>query len=156
VLHFQLQAEQRFDAAERVERVLGRVADGDVAVACWEPGQVSPYHCHPNATEIYFCFEGGGQMRTPSEQTAVDPGGFVVHPPGELHEFANGPERTLLFRVRYGDDTASRVADRRGRPGWVPVPEDVEYFRRRGIVLPPPRAGWEADDARTGHGKEQS
>ena len=41
------------------------IADGDVTVACWEPGQISPYHCHPFATEIYFCFSGGGTMRTP-------------------------------------------------------------------------------------------
>lgn len=123
-----------------MERVLGRVGDGDVSVACWEPGQISAYHCHPNATEIYLCFEGGGTMCTPSESTVVEPGGFVVHPPGELHEFTNGPERTLLFRVRYGGDLASRVADRRGRPGWSPSSEDVEYFRRRGIAVPPPRA----------------
>ena len=45
-----------------------------------EPGQVSPYHCHPNCTEIYFCYEGGGTMRTPGETIPVVPGSFVVHP----------------------------------------------------------------------------
>ena len=49
------------------------------------PGQISPYHRHPDATEIYFCFEGGGTMRTPHETIAIVPGSFVVHPPGELH-----------------------------------------------------------------------
>jgi hypothetical protein len=48
-----------------MEKVLGRTAEGDVTIACWEAGQTSPYHCHPDATEIYFCFEGGGTMRTP-------------------------------------------------------------------------------------------
>ncbi len=48
-----------------VEKVLGRIAEGDVTIACWEPGQTSPNHLHPNATEIYFCVEGGGVMRTP-------------------------------------------------------------------------------------------
>ncbi len=42
---------------------------------------------HPFATEAYFCFEGGGTMRTPTEAVIVEPGGFVVHPPGELHEY---------------------------------------------------------------------
>lgn len=144
MLHFQLQSEQRFDPTERVEQILGRVETGDVTVACWEPGQISPYHCHPRATEIYFCFEGGGTMRTPSEGVTVEPGGFVVHPPRELHEFTNGPDRTLLFRVRYGEDMASHTADRRGHPGWTPKPEDLSYFARRRVTelsLPPPGQG---------------
>jgi quercetin dioxygenase-like cupin family protein len=99
---FSLTDEAEFNPKKHVEKILGRVEEGDVTVACWEPGQISPYHCHPHATEIYFCFEGGGVMRTPRETVAVKPGAFVVHPPGEVHEYANGPGRTLLFRVRYG------------------------------------------------------
>ena len=38
---FDLRAEQRFDAAERVERVLTSVDSGDFTCACWEPGQVT-------------------------------------------------------------------------------------------------------------------
>ena len=121
--------EQEFNPRRHVEKVLGRIAGGDVTVACWEPGQISPYHCHPNATEIYFCFSGGGTMRTPDATVEVVPGAFVVHPPGELHEYANGPARTLLFRVRYGADMSTRFADWRGNPEWKQRPEDAEYFR---------------------------
>ena len=56
--------EQRFDAIKHVEKKLGYFGEGDVSIACWEPGQVSPNHCHPDATEIYFCFEGVGIIRT--------------------------------------------------------------------------------------------
>ena len=126
---FDLTAEQRFDAKKHVERILGTIGDGDVTVACWEPGQISPYHCHPNAVEIYFCLEGGGTMRTPRETVAIKPGGFVVHPRGELHEYANGPTRTLLFRVRYGADMSTRFKDWRGNADWQARPEDIAYFR---------------------------
>jgi len=57
---FNLEREQAWDPKQHVEKVLGKVEDGDVTVACWEPGQISPNHCHPEATEIYFCFTGGG------------------------------------------------------------------------------------------------
>jgi quercetin dioxygenase-like cupin family protein len=134
VLVFSLQAEQQFNPRRHVERVLGQVGDGDVTIACWEPGQISPYHCHPNATEIYFCFSGGGTMRTPQETVAVTPGSFVVHPPGEVHEYANGPERTLLFRVRYGADMQTRHMDWRGNPAFKQSPQDAEYYRQH-----PPR-----------------
>ena len=44
---FNLKAEQVFDPKKHMERVLGRIGEGDVTIACWEPGQTSPYHCHP-------------------------------------------------------------------------------------------------------------
>jgi quercetin dioxygenase-like cupin family protein len=118
---FDLAAEARFDVKRHVEKILGTIGEGDVTVACWEPGQISPYHCHPNATEIYFCVEGGGTMRTPTETVAITPGAFVVHPRGELHEYANGPTRTLLFRVRYGADMSTRIEAWRGNPDWKPA-----------------------------------
>lgn len=127
---FSLKAEQTFDPQKHVERILGKIGEGDVTVACWEPGQISPYHCHPNATEIYFCFEGGGIMRTPGETVEIKPGSFVVHPRGELHEYANGPQRTLLFRVRYGDDMSTRTREWRGNPNWIARPEDTAFFSR--------------------------
>ena len=125
---FSLLEEQEFNPQKHVEKVLGTVAAGDVTVACWEPGQTSPYHCHPHATEIYFCFEGGGTMKTPEATVEVGPGSFVVHPPGELHEWRTGAARTLLFRVRYGDDMAGRTKEWPSNPDWRPRPPDTAYF----------------------------
>ena len=127
---FSLEREQQWNPQRHVEKILGKIAGGDVTVACWEPGQISPYHCHPNATEIYFCFSGGGTMRTPQEIIAVTPGSFVVHPPGEVHEYVNGPERTLLFRVRYGADMQTRHMDWRGNPAFKQSAQDAEYYRQ--------------------------
>ena len=126
---FSLEREQQWDPEHHVEKILGRVADGDVTVACWEPGQISPYHCHPHATEIYFCFSGGGIMRTPKETIAVTPSSFVVHPPGEVHEYENGPSRTMLFRVRYGSDMLSRHWKWRGNAAWQQSAADAEYYQ---------------------------
>ena len=50
---FSLAQEQQWDPKKHVEKILGEVEDGDYTVACWEPGQISPNHCHPHATEIY-------------------------------------------------------------------------------------------------------
>jgi quercetin dioxygenase-like cupin family protein len=131
---FSALSEQEFNPDRHVEKVLATIGEGDVTVACWEPGQVSPYHCHPQATEIYFCVRGGGRMTTPHGTVEIRPGSFVVHPAGELHEYANGPERTLLFRVRYGTDMAARHLVWRGKPGWTQRPEDTEYFQRNPVA----------------------
>jgi quercetin dioxygenase-like cupin family protein len=128
MLQFDLHEEKEFRIDHHVETILASVEGGDVTVACWEPGQISPCHCHPNAVEIYFCFEGGGLMRTPGGDAAVTPGSFVLHPRGELHEYVNGPQRTLLFRVRYGDDVSTRHWNNRGVVGWVQREEDAAYF----------------------------
>ncbi|MBM3560567.1 MAG: cupin domain-containing protein [Alphaproteobacteria bacterium] len=130
MLMFVLRTEQVFDPRHHVEKILGTVADGDVTVACWEPGQTSPNHCHPDCTEIYFCFEGGGMMHTPNGTVAVTPGAFIVHPPGELHEYVNGSQRTLLFRVRYGSDMAARIRDWPTNAEWRPTQADMAYFAR--------------------------
>ena len=114
--HFDLREEERYDAARHVEAILHRFGGGDVTIACWEPGQVSPYHAHPGATEIYYCVYGGGRMKLPDRTVDVVPGAFVLHPPGELHEYTNGPERTVLFRIRVGDDMTSKHFDQQGNP----------------------------------------
>ena len=69
-------------------------------------------------------------MNTPEGSVDVVPGAFVVHPPGELHEYVNGTERTLLFRVRYGTDMAARVKDWPSNKKWEPANEDAAYFRK--------------------------
>ena len=120
--------EKEFDPIKHVEKKLGFFGEGDVTIACWEPGQVSPNHCHPEATEIYFCFEGGGIMRTLDEEIEVAKGGLVVHPRGELHEYTNGPERTILFRVRYGDSMTTRTKNWPTNPEWKATAVDLEYF----------------------------
>ena len=113
---FKLLEEREFNLENHVENILGIYDEGDVTVACWEPGQMSPYHAHHEAIEIYFCFEGGGTMRSEKGVVDITPGAFVVHPRGEYHEYTNGPERTLLFRVRYGANMKStNLADRQAR-----------------------------------------
>ena len=67
--------------------------------------------------------------QVPAETVTVKPGSFVVHPPGELHEWITGPERTLLFRVRYGDDMSGRTKEWPSNPDFRPRPEDAEYFK---------------------------
>lgn len=131
---FSLEREQEWNPQHHVEKILGTEAAGDFTVACWEPGQISPYHCHPEATEIYFCFSGGGTMRTPKETVPVTPGAFVVHPAGEVHEYENGPERTLLFRVRYGRDMRAHHRNWRGNADWKQSAEDAAYYRQHPIA----------------------
>ena len=131
---FDIGKEQEWNPKKHVEKILAELEVGggqmgDYTVACWEPGQISPNHCHPDCTEIYFCFSGGGKMRTPTGTVDVVPGSFCVHPPAEVHEYVNGPQRTLLFRVRHGTDMLSRHIEWRGHPEFKQSTDDAEYYR---------------------------
>jgi quercetin dioxygenase-like cupin family protein len=137
---FSLEREQEWNPKHHVEKILGIESGGDFTVACWEPGQISPYHCHPFATEIYFCQSGGGMMHTPTEKSvSVTPGSFIVHPPGEVHEYENGPARSLLFRVRYGTDMVSRHIDWRKNPAWTQSKECAEYYKANPVKWSKPQ-----------------
>ena len=135
MLVFSLQNEQEWSLQKHMDKVLGKVGDGDVTVACWEPGQICAYHCHPEAAEVYFCFEGGGKMRTAERTVDMIPGSFVVHPAGELHEYINGPQRTMLFRVRYGGPVYSRSLSWLTHPEWKQSKADVEFFKKNSNKL---------------------
>ncbi len=128
MLTYDLIKEAEFSPDRHVEKILGDVAEGDVTVACWEPGQISPNHCHPDVVEMYYCIEGGGTMRTPEGEVAITPGSVVAHPPGEMHEYENGPVRSLLFRVRDGGDKGARLKEWPSNPEFERRDIDNEYF----------------------------
>ena len=57
-------------------------------------------------------------------------GSFCVHPPGEVHEYINGPQRSMLFRVRHGTDMSSRHIEWRGHPDFKQSERDADYYRK--------------------------
>jgi hypothetical protein len=116
---FKLADEAEFNPAKHVEKILGRIKDGDFTVACWEPGQISPYHCHPHATEIYFCFTGGGVMRTPRETIDVKPGALSCIRRARCTNMPTDPNARCCFASATGSTCApgisSGAAGRGGR-----------------------------------------
>jgi hypothetical protein len=129
MLVFDLGAEQVFDPERNAEKILAKVRERDVTIACREPGRTSPNHPHPNATEFCFCFSADGEMRTPSGAVPNGPGSFVAHPRRELHEYVNGSQRTLLFRVRHGAGMSTRGKDWPTNDSFHANPEDVAFFQ---------------------------
>jgi hypothetical protein len=46
-----------------------------------------------------------------------------------VHEYQNGPGRTMLFRVRYGADMRAHHCAWRGNAEWKQSAEDAQYYR---------------------------
>jgi mannose-6-phosphate isomerase-like protein (cupin superfamily) len=76
----------------------GDVAEPDFAGA-WivvEPGTVSAPHAHDEG-EVFFIFEGEGDMRVDNEVRRVRAGDTIFIPPGHEHALASPPDRRIVF-----------------------------------------------------------
>ena len=111
---FSLKAEQRLDAKKHMERVLGTTGEGDVTIACWEPGQTSPYHCHPDATEIYFCFERAAARCVP-QQKRLHSNPEALSSTHAASCTSTSTARSAPFSSGYATAARSRDAPRNGR-----------------------------------------
>ena len=55
-----------------------------------------------------------------------------MHPRGELQNTSTGrSSRTVLFRVRYGDDMSTRTKEWPTNPEFRLKPEDAAFFKVR-------------------------
>ena len=52
---------------------------------------------------------------------------------GEVHEYENGPSRSMLFRVRYGTDMRAHHCAWRGNSEWTQSAEDADYYRKHPV-----------------------
>lgn len=98
-----LKAAREFSAEHHVQKFLVNTPFCSISVACWEPGQMSPIHCHPGADEIYHVLEGEGLFRDGQSERRLGAGGTVMFPAGEVHQ-VQSLTRMVLYRVQAGSD----------------------------------------------------
>jgi quercetin dioxygenase-like cupin family protein len=68
-------------------------------IACYEPGQFTKTHVHPNQDEIFYCVEGTGAISfTEREDVPIKPGSIVFIPKGVEHGVdTNGDSRLVIM-----------------------------------------------------------
>ena len=98
-----LKGAYEFSPQHHVHKSLTATPRSDISIACWEPGQASPIHCHPGADEIYHVVEGEGLFNDGRTERTLVAGDTVVFPVGELHQ-VTALKRMVLYRVQAGAD----------------------------------------------------
>src|SRR5690606_35324909 len=64
---------------------------------CYEPGQVTPTHVHPNDDEVIFCVERRGAITLPDrEDLPLAPGCLVSVPAGLVHGIAAAADSRMV------------------------------------------------------------
>lgn len=96
---------KRYSPQERVNQGLLESNDLVTRMNCYEPGQVTPMHMHPNEDEIIFCVEGRGAITFQDrDEIPVTPGSLVSLPAGLFHRFeaAADSRMVLIYTAKAG------------------------------------------------------
>src|SRR5262249_10634308 len=116
---------KRYSAEARVNQPLLSSTDLVTRMNCYEPGQITPLHIHPDDDEVVFCVEGRGAV-TFEERDAVPltVGSLVSLPAGLSHriEAASDSRMVVIYTTNAGytsvrPDTESRGAN-------IPLPAE--------------------------------
>ena len=77
---------RRYSSEARVNQPLLGSNDLVTRMNCYEPGQATPMHIHPNDDEVIFCVEGRGAITFETlADVPISPGSLVSVPAGLTH-----------------------------------------------------------------------
>jgi len=101
---------KKFSPQARVNLRLIKSKDLIVRMNCYEPGQITPPHLHPDHDEVIFCVEGRGVVKFEDrEGVPLVPGSIVNLPAAELHWIEAAPDsRMVLVYAASADYTSVR------------------------------------------------
>ena len=88
---------KRYSPEARVNQPLLSSNDLVTRMNCYEPGQVTPTHTHPNDDEIIFCVEGRGAITFEErDPVPIAPGSLVSLPAGLAHGIAAAKDSRMV------------------------------------------------------------
>ncbi len=103
-----------FSAEARVNEELMATRGLVTRMNCYEPGQVTPMHKHPDEDEILYIVEGSGSVGFEGRDALpVRAGDLVCLPSDQFHWIEAGPEsRMVLIYFMKPGYKSTRPADR--------------------------------------------
>jgi quercetin dioxygenase-like cupin family protein len=88
---------KRYSSQARVNAPLLSSHDLVSRLNCYEPGQITPMHIHPNDDEVILCLEGRGAITLADrENVPMVPGTLVSVPAGLLHGIAAAADSRMV------------------------------------------------------------
>ncbi|MCC7082756.1 MAG: cupin domain-containing protein [Burkholderiales bacterium] len=88
---------KRFSPLARVNLALLQSKDLVTRMNCYEPGQVTPVHMHPEHDEIVFCVEGRGRITFAGlDEVPLSPGSLALLPAGIVHGIEAAPDSRMV------------------------------------------------------------
>ncbi len=112
-----------YSPAARTNQPLLASKDFVTRMNCYEPGQVTPFHVHPDDDEVIFCVEGRGAITFEnSPPVPIAPGSLVSLPAGLPHGIAAAVDsRMVVIYTTNAGYTSLRAGGRSAEAG-IPLP----------------------------------
>jgi quercetin dioxygenase-like cupin family protein len=113
-----------FSPDARINEEIMATAGMVVRMNCYEPGQVTPMHMHPEEDEILYIVEGRGTVTFEgSDALAVKAGDLVCLPSNQFHQIVAGPDgRMVLIYFMKPDYKSVRPTARADHPASARLP----------------------------------
>ena len=88
---------KRYAPEARVNLPLLASKDLITRMNCYEPGQITPLHTHPDDDEVVFCVEGRGSITFEARDAVpLTPGTIVNLPAGLAHRIEAAPDSRMV------------------------------------------------------------
>lgn len=111
---------KRFSKDARINQLVLNAKGLVTRMNCYEPGQFTPKHMHPDHDEVIFCIEGRGAAKfDDSEPVPLTPGTIVNLPAGQAHWLEAAPDsRMVVVYWAHANYTSVRM---HGQSGYSEV-----------------------------------
>ncbi|MES2562477.1 MAG: cupin domain-containing protein [Pseudomonadota bacterium] len=112
---------KRYSPDARTNQPLLDSQDFVTRMNCYEPGQVTPFHVHPNDDEVIFCVEGCGAITfADRDPVPMTPGSLVSLPAGLPHGIAAAKDSRMVViyttNAGYSSERPQSRPDEQGIP----------------------------------------
>ena len=98
---FDLHALKAFAPDKRVRKMLFKSDQLWSEIACYEPGQSTVMHSHPNEEEAIYVLEGTANMSIDGQEVVVPAGAIVKFPSNVPHDVRNlGQQRCVIMFLK--------------------------------------------------------
>ena len=88
---------KRYSPEARVNQPVMSSKDVTTRMNCYEPGQITPLHMHPNDDEVVFCIEGRGALTFEEfDDVPLLPGTIANLPAGLAHRIEAAPDSRMV------------------------------------------------------------
>jgi quercetin dioxygenase-like cupin family protein len=117
---------KRYSPEARVNQPLLDSKDLVTRMNCYEPGQITPMHTHPNDDEVIFCVEGRGAITFETRDAVpIGPGSLVSLPAGLPHGIAAAADSRMV--VIYTTNAGYTSVRPQGRSAEAAIPLPGEH-----------------------------
>jgi quercetin dioxygenase-like cupin family protein len=121
---------KKYSPEARVNQPLLGSKDFVTRMNCYEPGQVTPFHVHPNDDEVIFCVEGRGAITFETlDPVPIVPGSLVSLPAGLPHGIAAAADSRMV--VIYTTNAGYTSVRPEGRAAEAGIPLHGERARTK-------------------------